>query len=82
MILKSESMSLSQLKILYEKRRANLVNLLEKNPKIDPARQHQMYGAICEIDTLLKTIGHLREQEIRDNFELEAKSRGQKIGEI
>jgi hypothetical protein len=73
-------MGLVQLKTLYEKRRANLVSLLEKNPKIDPARQHQMYGAICEIDILLKTIGHLREQEIRENLELEAKGKGEKPG--
>ncbi|MGV8140806.1 MAG: hypothetical protein ACP5NW_00020 [Candidatus Woesearchaeota archaeon] len=75
-------MGLTQLKALYEKRRANLVSLLEKNPKIDPARQHQMYGAICEIDILLKTIGHLREQEIRENFELEAKGKGEKPGKV
>ena len=78
----SENMGLAQLKTLYEKRRANLVSLLEKNPKIDPARQHQMYGAICEIDILLKTISHLREQEIKDNFELEAKGKGEKPGKV
>ncbi|MGV8087164.1 MAG: hypothetical protein ACP5N1_06045 [Candidatus Woesearchaeota archaeon] len=55
-----------------------MISLLEKNPKLDPARQHQIYGAICEIDILLKTINHLREQEIRDNLELDVKSRGEK----
>ena len=54
----------------------NLVELLEKNPKLDPARQHQIYGAICEIDILLKTIDHLREQEIQDNYKLDEKSKG------
>lgn len=71
-------MALNRLKLLYEKRRTNLISLLEKNPKLDPARQHQIYGAICEIDILLKTINHLREQEIRDNLELDVKSRGEK----
>ncbi len=71
-------MTLNQLKSLYDKRRTNLVNLLEKNPKLDPARQHQIYGAICEIDILLKTINHLREQEIRDNLELDLKGKGEK----
>ena len=70
-------MGMMRLRLLYEKRRANLVSLLERNPKLDPARQHQIYGAICEIDTLLKTIDHLREQEIIENFELEAKSKGE-----
>jgi len=69
-------MGLVRLKTLYEKRRSSLISLLEHNPKLDPARQHQIYGAICEIDLLLKTIGHLREQEIMENFELEAKSKG------
>jgi len=75
-------MSLQQLKSLYEKRRANLVSLLEKNPTLDPARQHQVYGAICEIDILLKTIDHFREQEIKDNWELDAKSRGMRPGSV
>jgi len=75
-------MALSQLRSLYEKRRANLVSLLEKNPKLDSARQHQIYGAICEIDILLKTIEHLREQEIQENFELETKGKGQTPGKV
>ncbi|MFA5796927.1 MAG: hypothetical protein WC916_02740 [Candidatus Woesearchaeota archaeon] len=70
-------MPLRQLRALYEKRKANLVDLLEKNPKIDPARQHQIYGAICEIDVLLKTIDHLREQEIQENTHMDAKMRGE-----
>ncbi len=71
-------MPLRQLRALYEKRKANLVDLLEKNPKIDPARQHQIYGAICEIDVLLKTIDHLREREIEENTTMDAKSRGER----
>ena len=70
-------MSLNRLFSLYEKRRASLVSLLEKDHQLDPARQHQIYGAICEIDILLKTITHLRDQEILDNFELEAKGKGE-----
>lgn len=70
-------MPLRQLRTLYEKRKTNLVELLEKNPKLDPARQHQIYGAICEIDILLKTIDHFREQEIHENIQLDKKQRGQ-----
>jgi hypothetical protein len=72
-------MPLRQLRTLYEKRKMNLVELLEKNPKLDPARQHQIYGAICEIDILLKTIDHLRQQEIEDNYKLDSKSRGERL---
>ena len=72
-------MPLRHLRSLYEKRKMNLVELLEKNPNLDPARQHQIYGAICEIDILLKTIDHLREQEIQENYRLDAKSRGEKL---
>jgi len=75
-------MGLSQLRLLYEKRRSNLVSLLEKNPKLDPARQHQIYGAICEIDILLKTISHLKDQEFKDNFELDAKGKGINPGRV
>jgi hypothetical protein len=70
-------MPLRHLRSLYEKRRNNLIELLEHNPKLDPARQHQIYGAICEIDILLKTIDHLREQEIRENYEMDSKGKGQ-----
>jgi hypothetical protein len=75
-------MGLARLRTVYEKRRSSLVSLLEQNPKLDPARQHQVYGAICEIDILLKTIEHLREQEIMENFELEAKGKGQKPSKV
>jgi hypothetical protein len=75
-------MGLARLRSVYEKRRSSLVSLLEQNPKLDPARQHQVYGAICEIDILLKTIEHLREQEIMENFELEAKGKGQKPSKV
>jgi len=73
-------MPLRQLRALYEKRKMALIDLLEKNPKLDPARQHQIYGAICEIDILLKTIDHLREREIKENSELDAKGRGENNG--
>jgi len=68
-------MPLRELKSIYEKRKANLVELLEKNPRLDPARQHQIYGAICEINILLKTIEHLRDQEINDNYKLDRKAK-------
>jgi len=52
----------------YEKRRNDLIDLLENNQELDPAKQHQIYGAIMEIETFLKTLRHhieLEEQEFK-----------------
>jgi hypothetical protein len=49
-------MSLYTLKREYEERRQALVEQLQKNPDLDPATQHQIYGAIKEIENFLKTI--------------------------
>ena len=54
---------------LFEKRRNNLINLLENNSdELDAARQHQIYGAIMEIETMLKTLEHYREYSIKENL--------------
>lgn len=69
-------MPLRQLKSIFEKRRKDLIELLESHSKLDPAKQHQIYGAIIEIETFLKTIDHLREKEIQEEkftFELKNK---------
>jgi hypothetical protein len=49
-------MSLHNLKREYEERRSALIEQLQKNPQLDPATQHQIYGAIKEIENFLKTI--------------------------
>jgi hypothetical protein len=49
-------MSLYTLKREYEERRQALIDQLQKNPNLDPATQHQIYGAIKEIENFLKTI--------------------------
>jgi len=51
-------MSLYNLKREYEERRSALVEQLQRNPSLDPATQHQIYGAIKEIESFLKTIDY------------------------
>ncbi len=51
-------MSLANLKREYEERRAALVQQLQNNAKLDPATQHQIYGAIKEIENFLRTIDY------------------------
>jgi hypothetical protein len=65
-------MSLYALKREYEERRQALVDQLQRNPSLDPATQHQIYGAIKEIENFLKTIEYqiATEQEKNLNVEL------------
>jgi len=65
-------MPLRQLKSVYEKRKVMMSNLLN-DPKLDKTRKEQMRGAIAEIDTLIKTIDSLRQQEIEDNQKIDLK---------
>jgi hypothetical protein len=65
-------MSLYTLKREYEDRRQALIDQLQKNPSLDPATQHQIYGAIKEIENFLKTMEYqiASEQEKHMNVEL------------
>lgn len=58
-------MTLRELQHIYQKRRSDLVDLLEHGG-LDAAKQHQVYGAILEIDTLLKTLKHYLEKDEDD----------------
>ena len=60
-------MVLTELKRTFEKRRSNLINILE-NPDagLELGKQHQIYGAIKEIENFLRTLDHLREIELQD----------------
>lgn len=49
-------MSLQDLKREYEERRQALVDQLQRNQDLDAATQHQIYGAIKEIENFLNTI--------------------------
>lgn len=66
-------MSLPTLKREYEERRQALITQLQKNTNLDPATQHQIYGAIKEIENFLRTIDYQlgQEQERTMSVELE-----------
>lgn len=51
-------MALPTLKREYEERRQALIQQLQTNTKLDPATQHQIYGAIKEIENFLRTIDY------------------------
>ena len=61
-------MVVTELKKTFEKRRSNLINILE-NPdsELELGKQHQIFGAIKEIENFLRTLDHVREMELRDN---------------
>ncbi|MBU1201129.1 MAG: hypothetical protein KJ583_01805 [Nanoarchaeota archaeon] len=65
-------MTLTEIKRVLEKRKYNLISTLENGrEEIDLSRQHQIYGAIKEIQNILKTIDYHHEEEMRNNFNLE-----------
>lgn len=49
-------MTLYALKREYEERRQALIETLENNTTLDPEVQHQLYGAVKEIENFLETI--------------------------
>jgi hypothetical protein len=54
---------------LFEQRKNNLINLLEEtSDELDPGRQHQIYGAILEIDLMLKTLEHHNNNLIKNKL--------------
>ncbi len=57
---------------LYQKRRNKLIHLLEEERNdMELGKQHQIYGAIKEIDKFLKTLEHFINKEKDDSgFEL------------
>ncbi|MBU1976297.1 MAG: hypothetical protein KKG59_07895 [Nanoarchaeota archaeon] len=65
-------MVVTELKKTFEKRRSNLINILE-NPdaELELAKQHQIYGAIKEIENFLRTLDHLRELELHESVKFQ-----------
>ena len=57
---------------LFERRRAQLILILkEKQESIDLSRQHQIYGAIKEIELFLETLGYYQESYFREQGEVQ-----------
>ncbi|MBN1645706.1 hypothetical protein JW868_01565 [Candidatus Woesearchaeota archaeon] len=62
-------MVLNELQKTFESRKHNLINILEnQNEGLDLSKQHQLFGAIKEIDNFLRVLEHLREQENNDEL--------------
>lgn len=64
-------MSLHNLKREYEDRRQALIDQLQKNHTLDAATQHQIYGAIKEIESFLSTIDYQIATEQQRNINIE-----------
>lgn len=63
-------MSLLEIKKIFEKRKFNLIRALENGKEdIELSKQHQMYGAIKELENILKTIDYYQETEIKNHFD-------------
>lgn len=62
-------MVLNELRRTFEKRRLNLINILETGSfELDLGKQHQLYGAIKEIENFLRTLDNMRDIEVSDNM--------------
>ncbi len=67
-------MSLPKLRRQFEERRLSLIETLQKGRgSLELSKQHQIYGAIKEIENFLKAIDQAREEQLRgDTWELKS----------
>lgn len=56
---------LNEVSKILDKRRSELVNVLE-NSQVEIEKQHQIYGAINEIDVIMQTLEYFKAKELRD----------------
>ncbi|MFH1071974.1 MAG: hypothetical protein V1743_00940 [Nanoarchaeota archaeon] len=64
-------MVIIELKKTFEKRRQSLITVLSSpDSGIDLGVQHQIYGAIKEIEIFLRTLEHLQEREQQDGMDI------------
>lgn len=65
-------MSLAKLRRRFEDRRLSLIETLKKDKgELELSKQHQIYGAIKEIENFLSAIDYEREEDLKaDDFEL------------
>ncbi|OVE74897.1 hypothetical protein BVX95_00890 [archaeon D22] len=62
-------MVLAEITKIFEKRKMELYQLLnERKEELKPDVQHQMYGAMNEIDIFLNTVEHYRQKEVDDEI--------------
>ena len=63
-------MSLLEIKKIFEKRKLNLIRALENGKEdIELSKQHQMYGAVKELENILKTLDYYQEIEVKNHFD-------------
>jgi len=67
-------MPLQKLRRQFEERRLSLIETLQKNKEgLELSQQHQIYGAIKEIENFLKALDYAREEQLRgDTWELKS----------
>ncbi len=71
-------MSLNRLRRNFEERRLSLIETLQRQrDELELSKQHQLYGAIKEIESFLKAIDSLREEEL-DGTDFELKREGER----
>ena len=57
---------ISQLTFVAQNRKSKLVTYLNNyNDELPLEKQHQLYGAITELDSIIETLANLRSKEIR-----------------
>ncbi|MFH1506168.1 MAG: hypothetical protein ABIE94_04255 [archaeon] len=58
-------MVLLEIRRILEKRRCNLINVLENGrDEMELSKQHQLFGAIKELENVLKTLDYHRHMDI------------------
>ena len=61
-------MSFRELIQLFERRRAELIDILKTRKEgVDLSRQHQIYGAIKEIELFHETLGYYQDEWLKDD---------------
>ena len=63
-------MTFVEIKRILEQRKYNLIRTLESGKEeIELSKQHQIYGAIKELENILKTIDYYQENAAENNFD-------------
>lgn len=63
-------MALNKIRRKYEERRGKLAEMLKDKEKLSLSKQHQIYGAVKEIDQFIKTIEFHIEEEKKNKIDL------------
>ncbi len=63
-------MTLAEVKKIIEKRKYDIIHILKcDNEEMELSKQHQLYGAIRELETTLRIITFYHDQEIKQKTE-------------